>query len=180
MQQFWTGAEEKAGSEECQLIGIEYVFVALFEEQNGIAVGVLESFGIHLDVARAQLAILRRSGHEHLMLTTQFHARYQATPTLNLVSRDLTIAALEDNIEPLIGRDVSVRAYDASTLLRRSKNNPVLMGPAGVGKTAIAEGLALSIIQRKVPDHLLSCRLVALDIGLLSVGTRFQVILKNG
>ena len=168
-----TRAEEKAGSEECQLIGIEYVFVALFEEQNGIAVGVLESFGIHLDVARAQLAILRRSGHEHLMLTTQFHARYQATPTLNLVSRDLTIAALEDNIEPLIGRDAELERM-MQVLSRRSKNNPVLIGPAGVGKTAIAEGLALSIIQRKVPDHLLSCRLVALDIGLLSVGTRFR------
>ncbi|HWS83534.1 MAG TPA: ATP-dependent Clp protease ATP-binding subunit [Ktedonobacteraceae bacterium] len=166
-------AEEKAASEEGQLVGIEHVFVALFEEQNGIAVGVLESFGVNLDVASAQLSLLMRNGYEHLVLTTQFHSRYQTTPTLNLVSRDLTIAALEDTIDPLIGREAELERM-MQILSRRSKNNPVLIGPAGVGKTAIAEGLALSIIQGKVPDNLLHCRIVALDVGLLSIGTRFR------
>jgi len=166
-------AEEKAGSGESQVVGIEHLFVALFEEQNGIAVGVLESFGISLDLARAQLSLLMRNGYEHLVLTTQFHSHYQATPTLNLVSRDLTIAALEDTIDPLIGREAELERM-MQILSRRSKNNPVLIGPAGVGKTAIAEGLALSIIQGKVPDNLQHYRIVALDVGLLSVGTRFR------
>ncbi len=166
-------AEEKAESEEGQIIEIEHLFAALFEEQNGIAVGVLESFGVYLDLARAQLSLLMRNGYEHLVLATQFHSRYQATPTLNLVSRDLTIAALEDAIDPLIGREAELERM-MQILSRRSKNNPVLVGPAGVGKTAIAEGLALSIVQEKVPDNLQHCRIVALDVGLLSIGTRFR------
>jgi ATP-dependent Clp protease ATP-binding subunit ClpC len=166
-------AEEKARDREGQVVGIEHVFMALFEEQNGIAVGVLESFGVSLDLACTQLAQLMRSGYEHIMLTTQFHSRYQTTPTLNLVSRDLTIAALDDAIDPLIGRESELERM-MQILSRRSKNNPVLIGPAGVGKTAIAEGLALLIVQGKVPEHLLHCRIVALDVGLLSVGTRFR------
>lgn len=166
-------AEEKARSGESQIVEIEHVFMALFEEQNGIAIGVLESFGISLDLAYAQLSLLMRNGYEHIILTTQFHSRYQATPTLNLVSRDLTIAALEDAIDPLIGRDAELERM-MQILSRRSKNNPVLIGPAGVGKTAIAEGLALSIVQGKVPNNLQHCRIVALDVGLLSVGTRFR------
>lgn len=166
-------AEEKAGNGEGQLVGIEHVFIALFEEQNGIAVGVLESFGISFDLACAQLSLLMRNGYEHIILATQFHSRYQTTPTLNLVSRDLTIAALEDTIDPVIGRESELERM-MQILSRRSKNNPVLIGPAGVGKTAIAEGLALSIIQGKVPDNLRQCRIVALDVGLLSVGTRFR------
>ena len=114
-------AEEKAGSEEGQIVGIEHVFVALFEEQNGIAVGVLESFGVYLDLARAQLSLLMRNGFEHLVLTTQFHSCYQATPTLNLVSRDLTIAALEDAIDPLIGREAELRAHDCTFFLAAQK-----------------------------------------------------------
>lgn len=166
-------AEEKAENGEGQIVGIEHVFLALFEEQNGIAVGVLESFGVSLDLARSQLSLLMRNGYEHIILATQFHSRYQATPTLNLVSRDLTIAALEDTIDPLIGRDAELERI-MQILSRRTKNNPVLIGPAGVGKTAIAEGLALSIVQGKVPDNLQHCRIVALDVGLLSVGTRFR------
>lgn len=166
-------AEEKAGNGEGQLVGIEHLFIALFEEQNGIAVGVLESFGVSFDLACAQLSLLTRNGYEHIILATQFHSRYQATPTLNLVSRDLTIAALEDAIDPLIGREAELERM-MQILSRRSKNNPVLIGPAGVGKTAIAEGLALSIVQGKVPDNLQHCRIVALDVGLISVGTRFR------
>ncbi len=166
-------AEEKVENGEGQIVGIEHVFIALFEEQNGIAAGVLESFGISLDLACTQLSLLMRNGYEHIILATQFHLRYQATPTLNSVSRDLTIAALEDAIDPLIGRDAELERI-MQILSRRSKNNPVLIGPAGVGKTAIAEGLALSIVQGKVPDNLQHCRIVALDVGLLSVGTRFR------
>ena len=107
--QFWLVPREKApASDGGQLVGIEHLFVALFEEQNGIAVGVLESFGVNLDVASAQLSLLMRNGYDHLVLTTQFHSRYQTTPTLNLVSRDLTIAALEDTIDPLIGREAEL------------------------------------------------------------------------
>jgi ATP-dependent Clp protease ATP-binding subunit ClpC len=108
-----------------------------------------------------------------MMLATEYHSRYAATPVLNQVSRDLTLAALEDRLDPLIGRQVELERT-MQILSRRTKNNPVLVGPAGVGKTAIAEGLALRIVQGRVPDNLQRCRVVSLDVGLLSVGTRFR------
>ncbi|HJT56723.1 MAG TPA: ATP-dependent Clp protease ATP-binding subunit, partial [Ktedonobacteraceae bacterium] len=92
---------------------------------------------------------------------------------LNQVSRDLTAAALAGTLDPLIGREAELERT-MQVLSRRSKNNPVLIGPAGVGKTAIAEGLALRIITGQVPENLQYCRIVTLDVGLLTVGTRFR------
>ncbi|HEV2662883.1 MAG TPA: ATP-dependent Clp protease ATP-binding subunit, partial [Ktedonobacteraceae bacterium] len=89
------------------------------------------------------------------------------------VSRDLTRAALEGKLRPLVGREVELERT-MQILARKSKNNPVLLGPAGVGKTAIAEGLALRIVQEQVPDNLLGCRVVSLETGLLTVGTKFR------
>lgn len=166
-------AEENAAWEQAAQVGVGHLFMALLEEQNGIAAGVLESFGISPDIARAQLASLARGGYERLLLATQLHEHYEITPTLNQVSCDLTIAALEDMIDPLIGREVELERV-IQILSRRTKNNPVLLGPAGVGKTALAEGLALRIVRGEVPENLLHCRVVALDVGLLAVGTRFR------
>jgi len=100
-------------------------------------------------------------------------ALYDMTPTLNQVSRDLTLAALRDEIDPMIGREVELERT-MQILCRRSKNNPALIGPAGVGKTAIAEGLALRIIEGMVPENLAGSRVVSLDAGLLSAGTKFR------
>ncbi|GCE03779.1 ATP-dependent Clp protease ATP-binding subunit [Dictyobacter aurantiacus] len=166
-------AEEVASEGEEGLVGLEHLFLAILEEQNSVALGVLESFGIHLDVARNQFAALMNGGYERLLLSTHYHTRYEATPVLNQVSRDLTLAALENLLDPLIGREAELERT-MQILLRRTKNNPVLIGPAGVGKTAIAEGLALRIVQGRVPDGLLKHRIVALDVGSLAIGTKFR------
>src|SRR5207253_8396775 len=107
------------------------------------------------------------------IFSSHYQVRYDATPTLNQVSRDLTAAAMAGMLDPMIGREAELERT-VQILSRRSKNNPVLIGHAGVGKTAIAEGLALRIIQGQVTETLLNCRVVALDIGLLTVGTKVR------
>ena len=166
-------AEEEAEQAGSPVVTLSYLMLALLEEQNSVTAGILESFGIDSDYAQTQLLILMESGREHVTLSTLYHNRYASTPTLNQVSHDLTMAALEDQLDPLIGRQDELERT-MQILTRRTKNNPVLIGPAGVGKTAIAEGLALRIVQGRVPDSLLRMRVVALDVGLLSVGTRFR------
>jgi len=166
-------AEEEAEQLDSPMVGIEHLVLALLEEQNGVTAGILESFGVNCDHAQSQLLVLMDSGSERVILTTEYHRCYEATPVLNQVSHDLTMAALEGQLDPLIGRQGELERT-MQILSRRSRNNPVLIGPAGVGKTAIAEGLAQRIIQEQVPDNLLHARVVALDVGLLSSGTRFR------
>ncbi len=168
-----TSAEQEAKSVEAELIGVEHILLGLFSERDGITVGVLESFGIYLNVTRQNI-LTRLSGEgSEENAATQFQAKYDATPTLNQVSRDLTSAAMAGQLDPMIGREAELERT-MQILSRRSKNNPVLIGPAGVGKTAIAEGLALRILQGTVPENLLGCRVVSLDVGLLTVGTKFR------
>ncbi|MEO8973240.1 MAG: ATP-dependent Clp protease ATP-binding subunit, partial [Ktedonobacteraceae bacterium] len=168
-----TCAEQEATQMQAELIGVEHLFLALFCERDGVALGVLESFGLFLSPVRQQLVSLLHTGREHVTSSNQYQTRYDATPTLNLVSRDLTAAALAGTLDPMIGREVELERT-MQILSRRSKNNPVLIGHAGVGKTAIAEGLALRIVQGQVPEGLLERRVVALDVGLLTVGTKFR------
>ena len=151
----------------------EHLFLGLLREQRGIASGVMESFDITLERARAQVMRLQSQGFQRTAYAADHMARYQMTPTLNMVSRDLTAAALAGQIDPLIGREYELERT-MQVLARRSKNNPVLIGSAGVGKTAIAEGLAQKIIQGLVPEHLKNQRVVALDVGLLTIGTKYR------
>ncbi|WP_376795877.1 ATP-dependent Clp protease ATP-binding subunit [Thermogemmatispora sp.] len=102
-----------------------------------------------------------------------YRERYERTPELNSVSRDLTLAALEGQLDPLIGREAEL-GRTIQILLRYTKNNPLLLGPAGSGKTAIVEGLAARIAVGAVPEGLQGKRVVALDIGLLLAGTRYR------
>jgi ATP-dependent Clp protease ATP-binding subunit ClpC len=166
-------AEEEATQLSSPTVGIEHLVLALLKEQSGVTAGILESFGVNCDYARSQLFLLMGSSPERVMLTTEYHIRYESTPALNQVSHDLTLAALEDRLDPLIGRQEELERT-MQILSRRTKNNPMLIGPAGVGKTAIAEGLAQRIIQGRVPDNLLHTRVVALDVGLLSCGIKFR------
>ena len=162
-------AEQEAVEAQAKLIGVEHLLLGLFSERGGIAAGVLESFGLHLDSIRQQVVALQSES----VFPSQYQGQYDATPTLNQVSRDLTAAALAGTLDPLIGRETELERT-MQILLRHSKNNPVLIGQAGVGKTAIAEGLAQRIVQGLVPGNLLHCRVVALDTGLLTVGTRYR------
>jgi ATP-dependent Clp protease ATP-binding subunit ClpC len=168
-----TRAEQEALLAQVAALGLDHLLLALLSEHDGVAVGVLESFGVYKDSVARQLLVLRETSPESLLLSSQYQARYESTPTLNMVSRDLTAAALSGTLDPLIGRE-TVLERTMQILSRRSKNNPVLIGHAGVGKTAIAEGLALRIVQGRVPENLLNCRVVALDTGMLTVGTRFR------
>ncbi len=166
-------AEQEAMATQSELIGVEHLLLGLFSERDGVTIGVLESFGVYLNPTRQHVVALLAGGRENYIAANQYLVRYNATPTLNHVSRDLTSAAMAGTLDPMIGREAELERA-MQILSRRSKNNPVLIGHAGVGKTAIAEGLALRIIQGQVPENLLNCRVVALDVGLLTVGTKFR------
>lgn len=166
-------AEQVATCMERPEIGVEHLLLGVLGDENSIASGVMESFGLSLSVARREIETLLSLGREYALFTAQYQARYNETPILNSVSRDLTTAALAGMVDPMIGREAELERV-MQILSRRSKNNPVLIGPAGVGKTAIAEGLAVRIIQGRVPENLQQRRVVSLDVGLLTVGTRFR------
>ncbi len=151
----------------------EHILLGLLRERQGIASGVMENYDITYDRVRGQLVRLQQQGYQRSAYAAEHMARYQLTPTLNMVSRDLTAAALAGQIDPLIGREYELERT-MQVLARRTKNNPVLIGSAGVGKTAIAEGLAQRIVQGMVPDHLKNQRVVALDVGLLTIGTKYR------
>jgi ATP-dependent Clp protease ATP-binding subunit ClpC len=154
------------------LVGIEHLLLGVLDDTNGIATGVLENFGITFEESREEFEALF-SSHGQSSQSTYYYRRFSETPTLNLVSRDLSLSALAGKLDPVIGREAELERT-MQILARRTKNNPALVGPAGVGKTAIAEGLAVRIIEGRVPEHLLRCRVVSLDVGLLTVGTRFR------
>ncbi|HLG61347.1 MAG TPA: ATP-dependent Clp protease ATP-binding subunit [Ktedonosporobacter sp.] len=166
-------AEEEAARTQSELVGVEHILLAIFSESGSVAIGVLESFGMNITSVRQQLEMLMVGGRESLLYSVRYQLLCDMTPTLNQVSRDLTLAALSGSLDPMIGREMELERT-MQILTRRTKNNPVLIGPAGVGKTAIAEALALRIIQGQVPDILLHRRVVALDVGLLTIGTKFR------
>ena len=166
-------AEQEAQATQIEEVGTEHLLLGLLREGEGIAAGVLESFGVTLERARGQIDVIRQQSKFSTAFGVEHQARYNMTPTLNMVSRDLTSAALADQLDPVVGREEEIERA-MQVLSRRSKNNPVLVGEAGVGKTAIAEGLAQKIIREQVPDTLRDKRIVSLDVGLLTVGTKYR------
>ena len=166
-------AEQEAQAEQASEVGTDHLLIGLLREGEGIAAGVLESFGVTLERVQAQVQVIRRQGRAGTMFGAEHQARYNTTPTLNMVSRDLTSAALADQLDPVVGREEEIERT-MQVLARRSKNNPVLVGDAGVGKTAIAEGLAQRIVNGQVPETLKDKRIVSLDVGLLTVGTKYR------
>jgi ATP-dependent Clp protease ATP-binding subunit ClpC len=166
-------AEQAAKVDESAEVGTDHLLIGLLREGEGIAAGVLESFGVTLDRVQAHMQAMKHRGRGGAVFSSEHQARYNMTPTLNMVSRDLTSAALADQLDPVVGRDEEIERT-MQVLSRRTKNNPVLIGDAGVGKTAIAEGLAQRIVNGQVPDALRDRRIVGLDVGLLTVGTKYR------
>lgn len=171
-KQALAGAEAEAVAERSAEVTTLHLLLGLLRNSQGIAAGALESFGASYDRVKTQVAALSALGDTGSFAVSHA-ARYRQTPTLNLVSRDLTSAAIAGELDPLIGRDEEL-TQTMQTLTRRRKNNPVLVGAAGVGKTAIAEGLAQRIAAGEAPEMLRDKRIVSLDVGLLTIGTKYR------
>ena len=151
-------------------IGTEHLLIGLLREGEGVAAGVLESLGVTLDKVRAEthriLSHSSGSGSQGSRSTSR-------TPTLDQLGVDLTVAARSDKLDPVIGREKEIERV-VQILSRRTKNNPVLVGEPGVGKTAIVEALAQRIGSGDVPETLQGKRLVTLDMGALVAGTKYR------
>jgi len=151
-------------------IGVEHLLLGLMRESEGVAFSVLESFGITLERTRDEVSRVVRQEGVRARTTGRVASR---TPTLDQLGTDLTALARADKLDPIIGRYKEIERI-VQILSRRTKNNPALIGEAGVGKTAIVEGLAQRIIAGEVPEILQGKRIVALDIGALVAGTKYR------
>ena len=152
-------------------IGTEHLLIGIMREGEGVAAGVLESLGVSLDKVRTETTrILNQSVSQGQSQGSKSGTR---TPTLDQLGIDLTQAARSGKLDPVIGRNKEV-ARVVQILSRRTKNNPVLIGPPGVGKTAIVEALAERVVSGDVPDSLASKRVVTLDMGTLVAGTKYR------
>jgi ATP-dependent Clp protease ATP-binding subunit ClpC len=151
-------------------IGVEHLLLGLMRESEGVAFSVLESFGITLERTRDEVSRVVRQEAVRARTTGRVASR---TPTLDQLGTDLTALARADKLDPIIGRYKEIERI-VQILSRRTKNNPALIGEAGVGKTAIVEGLAQRIIAGEVPEVLQGKRIVALDIGALVAGTKYR------
>ena len=160
-------ANEEANRLRDEYISTEHIFLALLSERNTAVASTMEEYGITRDrVADAVKDI--RGGQR--VTDPQAESRYR---TLDKYSRDLSRMALEGKLDPVIGRDGEILRV-IQVLSRRTKNNPVLIGEAGVGKTAIVEGLAQKIASNDVPDLLLGKRVLSLDLSGMLAGSRFR------
>jgi len=160
-------ANEEANRLKDEYISTEHIFLAILTERNTPAARILESAGLNRD--RVFDAVMQIRGGQRVT-DPQAETRYR---TLEKYSRDLTQLAREGKLDPVIGRDNEILRL-IQILSRRTKNNPVLIGEAGVGKTAIVEGLAQKIATNDVPEILTGKRVVALDLGALIAGSRFR------
>ncbi|WP_281524045.1 ATP-dependent Clp protease ATP-binding subunit [Dolosigranulum pigrum] len=176
-----TFAADEARKMQRKTVGTEHLLLGLLRNEDILASQILQNIGIDLPTARA--AVLkkfgieepkqRRSKKQSVKKVTGQSAPPKGTPTLDALARDLTQQAQEGKLDPIIGREREVRRI-IQILSRRTKNNPVLVGEPGVGKTAIAEGIAQQIVSGEVPPILQGKRLMTLDMGSLVAGTKYR------
>ena len=152
-------------------IGTEHLLLGLIREGEGVAARVLENLGVDLSKVRTQ--VIRMLGETAEVAAGSGPTGRNKTPTLDEFGSNLTQMAADGKLDPVVGRQKEIERV-IQILGRRTKNNPVLIGEPGVGKTAIAEGLAQRIANNDIPDILEEKRVVTLDIGLLVAGTKYR------
>jgi len=162
-------------------VGTEHILLALIGEEDGVAIRTIEKLGIDITQLRSKtLALIKENQEEHLRPLSDSEKKIldrdgetSSTPTLDEYADNITKEAVEGRLDPIIGRDKEI--FDViKVLARRSKNNPVLIGEPGVGKTAVAEGLAQLILTQDVPNFLEGNVLMSLDLGSILAGTKYR------
>ena len=150
-----------------EFIGTEHILIALTGEDTGVSADLLSSFNVTTEEVYRALQSIRGS---HRITDQRAESRYKS---LEKFATDLTLLAQQGRLDPIVGRDMEISRV-MQTLIRRTKNNPVMIGGAGVGKTALAEGLAQRIVGGDVPFELRSKRILSLDMGSLLAGSKFR------
>ncbi len=170
---------KEAAKFKAQLVGTEHILIALIKESDCIAVRLLNTLGVN--VQKVYIDILTASGVDVSVAKNEYtngkgtkaKGKSSATPTLDQYSRDLTEYAREGKLDPVIGREEEIQRV-VQILSRRTKNNPCLVGEPGVGKTAIAEGLALKIVEGNIPETIKEKRVVTLDLSGMVAGSKYR------
>ena len=162
-------AANEAKEMKTQFVDIEHLLLALLKDKEGVAAQILAAFGVDFKTAMEEtVAVL-----EGKSSSQKEKGKKSKTPFLDHFGRDLTQLAREGKLDPVIGREKEIERV-TQILSRRKKNNPILIGDPGVGKTAIVEGLAQRVVEKRVPQILLDKRLVTLDMGGVVAGTKYR------
>jgi len=170
-------SQEEANELGHNYIGTEHLLLGLIREQDGVAAQVLLDLGVKLDEVKSEVLELLGADvnqeSESSVPQSTGKQRHSKTPALDSFGRDLTEMAREGKLDPVIGRANEIERV-MQVLSRRTKNNPVLLGEPGVGKSAIVEGLAQEIVKGNVPEILRSRRIVVLDLAMMVAGTKYR------